>query len=154
MKKLFSLLFIALLFASCSSDDDNDSPPSIVGSWALVELNAAIPIDLNNDGTADSNILKELPCFTSNGAFTADGKFLLTITNVKAEEVNGVMVYSCDGSVSSSGTYVLNGNQLTTTTDGPEPETTTTTIDLSHEYLKTTMDGGNLGQLKVVFKRI
>ncbi|MGB3345257.1 MAG: hypothetical protein WBA61_15215 [Aequorivita sp.] len=153
MKRLLSILFIAVLFASCSSDDDNDSAPTIVGSWTLVELNAAIPVDLNNDGTADTNILKELPCFKGNGAFTADGKFLLTISSVKAEEVNGVLVYTCDGSIASSGTYVLNGNQLTTTTDGPEPETTTTTIDLTNEYLKTTMDAGNLGQLKMVFKR-
>lgn len=153
MKKILSILFTVVLLASCSSDDDNDTPPSIVGSWTLVELIAQNPIDFNNDGTADPNIMKEIPCYKGNASFTADSKFLLTLSTVKAEEVNGVMVYSCDGNIVSSGTYLLSGNQLTTTTDGPEPETTTTTIDLSHEYLKTSMDAGNLGNVKFVLKR-
>lgn len=50
MKRLMSVLFIAVLFAACSSDDDYNSEPSIVGSWTLVELNAAIPLDLDGDG--------------------------------------------------------------------------------------------------------
>lgn len=154
MKRLMSVLFIAAVFASCSSDDDNTPPEdSIVGAWTLVELNAENPIDFNNDGTADANIMKEIPCFEGNVAFTADGNFLMTLSQVVGEEVNGQMVFSCNGSIISAGTYVLQGDQLTTTTAGPDPETSTTTIFLNGDNLKTTMSAGDLGNVEFVLKR-
>lgn len=148
-----SVLFIAVLFAACSSDDDYNSEPSIVGSWTLVELNAAIPLDLDGDGKADRNIMTEIPCFEGNGSFTADGHYLLTLSNVVEEELNGKMVIGCDGSSVNTGTYTLNGDQLTTNPDDPNSDTSTTTIYLDNNTLKTSRDGGNFGTVEFVLRR-
>ncbi len=153
MKRLMSVLFIAVLFASCSSDDDNTSEVGIVGSWTLVELNASIPLDLNGDGTADRNIMNEIPCFEGNASFTAGGNYLLTLSNVAEEEVNGEMVFVCNGSSVNSGTYTLNGDQFTTNPDDPESETSTTTIFLNGNTLKTSMAAGNFGTVEFVLHR-
>ena len=148
-----SVLFIAVLFAACSSDDDNNSKPSIVGSWTLVELNATIPMDFNNDGTANRNIMNEISCYEGHASFTADGNYLLTLSNVNTEIVEGLWNIECDGSIVSSGKYVLNGDQLTTTPDNPEEEPSTTTIDLSSNTAKYSMDAGNLGRVEFVLNR-
>ena len=153
MKRIMSVLFIAVLFAACSSDDDNNSKPSIVGSWTLVELNATIPMDFNNDGTADRNIMNEIPCYEGHASFTANGNYLLTLSNVNAEIVDGRWNIDCDGSSVNSGTYVLNGDQLTTNPDNPEEETSTTTIELSNNTAKYSMAAGNLGTVEYVLHR-
>ncbi len=114
-----SVLFVAILIASCSSDDDNSSNAAIVGSWTLVELNAENPRDYNNDGTVDRNVMNEIPCYEGHSSFTADGNYLLSLSKVEEEEINGVIVFSCNGNLIDSGTYELNGNQLTTTTNSP-----------------------------------
>lgn len=148
-----SVLFIAVLFAACSSDDDNNAEPSIVGSWTLVELNTENPIDFNNDGTADRNIMNEIPCYQGNASFTTDGNYLLTLSNVNAEEVEGAWNIDCDGSVVNSGTYVINGDQLTTNPNDPDEESGTTTIDLRGNTVSVSMDSGGLGVLEFVLHR-
>ncbi len=153
MKRLMIVFFTAVLLASCSSDDDRNSQKGIVGSWTLVELNATIPIDFNNDGTADRNIMNEIPCYEGHGSFTADGNYLLTLSAVEVEEVNGLMVVSCNGSIVNSGKYTLDGDQLTTIPDNPEEDTTTTTIYLNNDTLKTTMAAGTLGMVEFVLHR-
>ena len=153
MKRLMSLLFIAVLFAACSSDDDNSSEAGIVGSWTLIELNAENPIDFNNDGTADRNILNEVPCYEGHASFTADGNYLMTLSNVTGEEVDGVLIVDCDGNSVNSGTYVLNGDQLTMNPDDPEEETSITTIVLSNNIIRYSINGGDLGQVEFVARR-
>lgn len=153
MKRLMSVLFIAVLFAACSSDDDNNSEVGIVGNWTLVELNAENPVDFNNDGTADRNIMNEIPCYEGDASFTADGNYRLSLSNVSAEEVNGIWVIDCVGHSVNSGTYVLNGNQLTTTPNNPDEESDTTTIDLRGNTASFSMDSGGLGILEFVLRR-
>ncbi len=154
MKRLMSVLFIAILFASCSSDDDNNpQEASLVGAWTLVELNAENPKDFNNDGTADRNIMNEITCIKGNASFTADGNFLMTLSKVEEEEINGIVIYNCNGNLVNSGTYTLNGDQLTVTINGPEPETSTTTINLSGNTISVSMAAGDLGTVEFVLKR-
>lgn len=153
MKRIMSILFIAILFASCSSDDDNNSQPSIVGSWTLVELNAENPMDFNNDGTAERNIMNEIPCYEGHASFTADGNYLLTLSNLNVEEANGVFTITCDGNSVNSGTYLLNGNQLTTNPDNPEEETSTTTISITNNTVRYFLSAGNLGEVEFVTRR-
>lgn len=153
MKRLMSVLFIAILFASCSSDDDSSFANSIVGVWTLTEANLELPQDFNNDGTVDSNFKNEVPCFESTTAFTADGTYTQSFSNVEAVELNGETTYVCNGSTNTSGTYVLDGNQLTTTTSGSTPEVTTTTIDLSGNTLKATLPFGIYGDVEFVYTR-
>lgn len=148
-----SVLFIAVLFAACSSDDDTNSEPTIVGSWTLVEPIATIPIDFNNDGTAGRNIMNEIPCYEGKASFTADGNYILTISNVNAEIVEGIWNIECDGNSVNSGTYVLNGDQLTTNPNNPEEESSTTTIVLSNNTVKYSMAAGDLGTVEFVLHR-
>lgn len=153
MKRLMSVLFIAVLFASCSSDDDKNSDPSIVGNWTLVELNAENPIDFNNDGIADRNIMNEIPCYEGHASFSADGNYLITLSNITGEEVNGVLVIECDGNSVDAGTYVLNGDQLTTNPNNPEEESSTTTIVMTNNTVRYFLSAGDLGQVEFVARR-
>ncbi|MDC8002100.1 lipocalin family protein [Aequorivita todarodis] len=155
MKRLMSVLLIAILFASCSSDDDNNDPPqaTIVGAWTLTEANVEIPMDLNGDGTADRNFMNEVPCFVGTVAFTGNGTFSQTFSTLEEVVVNGQTTYTCNGTTATTGTYTLNGNQLTTTTDEPDPVTTTTTINLSGNTLKATIEFGNFGDVELVYSR-
>lgn len=148
-----SVLFIAVLFAACSSDDDNNSKVGIVGSWTLVELNATIPMDFNNDGTVDRNIMNEIPCYVGHASFSAKGNYLLTLSNVNAEIGGGIWNIDCDVTSVNSGTYVLDGNQLTTNPDNPDEETSTTTIILSNNTVKYSMVAGDLGTVEFVLHR-
>lgn len=153
MKQLMSVLFIAILFASCSSDDDNSSNAAIVGSWTLVELNAESPRDYNNDGTVDRNVMNEIPCYEGHSSFTADGNYLLSLSRVEEEEIDGVIVFTCNGNIIDAGTYVLNGNQLTTTTNSSNPQTSTITLNFSGDTVSYSIDSGGLGILEFVLRR-
>lgn len=154
MKNLMSVLFIAILFASCSSDDDNNTPePTIVGAWTLTEANVENPMDLNGDGTADPDFMKEVPCFVGTLAFTGDGNFSQTFSSLEVEEIDGKTSVECNGTTATTGTYTLNGNQLTITTVGPEPTTETRTIDLNGNTLKGSIELGDFGNVELVYNR-
>lgn len=154
MKRLMSVLFIAILFASCSSNDDNgSSETTIVGAWTLTEANLAVPIDFNNDGTANRNFLNEVPCFEGTIAFTGNATFAQTFSTVEEVEVNGQTTFQCTGTNATTGTYNLDGDQLTTITNEPDPTTTTTTVDLNGNTLKANFELGNLGNVEFVYKR-
>ncbi len=154
MKQLMSILFIAILFASCSSDDDNDtSETTIVGAWTLTEANVEIPMDLNGDGTADRNFMNEVPCFVGTIAFTGNGTYSQTFSILEEVIVNGQTTYTCNGTTATTGTYTLIGNQLTTITNEPDPTTTTTMVDLNGNTLKATIEFGNFGDVELVYSR-
>ena len=153
MKRFMSALLIAILFTSCSSDDDSSSKKTIVGAWTLTEANVDNPMDYNNDGTADRNFLDEVSCFEGSLSFTESGTFSQTFTTGGAVTENGVTTFQCTGTVTNTGTYQLDGDQLTTTIDGPEPTTSVTTIVLDNNTLKGTFDGGILGDVELVYNR-
>lgn len=155
MKRLFSVLCIAILFAACSSDDDSSSSENkLEGSWTLTAANLTVPFDFNNDGTADRNFKNEVPCFESDIVFRADNTFTQNITSVDIQENNGEFKAVCDGTITTSGTYELNGNQLTTTVDtGSSPEITTTTIDLNGDTFKGSFDFDVYGEVELVYQR-
>lgn len=73
MKKLLlnlCLAFMLVCFASCSSDDMQDSNDlSIVGVWQLTAWNVEGGFDINNDGTKSSNLLNEIDCFRNETLF-------------------------------------------------------------------------------------
>lgn len=79
-KLLFILCFASLLFASCSSEDNEDS--SIVGTWKLTAWDVVDGFDINNDGTVSTNILDEIECannetliFETNGVVSSNKTF-------------------------------------------------------------------------------
>ena len=154
MKRLLSVLFIATLLASCSSDDDSSSAgATIVGAWTLTEANLAIPQDFNNDGTADRNFMDEVPCFEGDLTFTAEGAFTQNFSKVEVQVINDETVYVCNGTITSTGTYELDGNQLTTTTNTTTPEITTTTIDLNGNTLKASFGFDSFGEVELVYHK-
>jgi len=72
MKKVFSLVLFAVLFASCSSDDDNSV--AIEGTWKMTAFKSQNAYDLNGDGIISNDIMGETNCyqnetlvFNSNG---------------------------------------------------------------------------------------
>ncbi|MDN3723309.1 lipocalin family protein [Aequorivita sp. SDUM287046] len=155
MKRLMSVLCMAILFASCSSDDDSSSSEiNLEGSWTLTQANLGAPVDFNNDGTADPNFIVEVPCFEGDITFNANGSFTQNFSRVEAEEVNGEIVYVCNGTVTNAGSYELNGNQLTTTINtATGPEVNTTTINLNNNVLKATFDYEEYGDIEFVYQK-
>ncbi|NMH86676.1 hypothetical protein [Flavivirga algicola] len=80
MNKFLFVLCFALSLVSCS-DDDNDVV-SVVGTWKLTAWEVADGLDINDDGTASSNILDEITCpnnetliFEANGVVTSNKTF-------------------------------------------------------------------------------
>ena len=155
MKRLMSVLCIAILFASCSSDDDSSSSENrLEGSWTLTQANLEAPLDLNNDGTADPNFIVEVPCFEGDITFTANGDFTQNFSDVDIQEVNGETTVVCNGTITNSGTYELDGNQLTTTINTVNgPEVTTTTINLDNDILKASFEYQQFGMIEFVYQR-
>lgn len=63
MNKISYLLCsIILVFSSCSNDDGNDpaadniNEPALIANWRLVDWYSEVPIDINNDGNASTNL--------------------------------------------------------------------------------------------------
>ncbi len=82
MKRLIIMIFAVGIIASCSSDDDASSENSIVGTWILTEANLAIPVDINQDGTPNRNVLDELPCFEGSVTFQENSEFDRSISTI------------------------------------------------------------------------
>lgn len=103
---LTAVLLTGALFASCNSDDDGGSEPSIVGAW--LETSRSTEEFTNNvsegttTGTVDAENFTRL-------TFNADGTF----SDFSSESVNGAVETSTD-----PGTYTVNGNILSITYDG------------------------------------
>ncbi len=133
----------ALFIMSCSSDDDGGSKaPSIVGTWELSKANSEFPLDLNNDDTFSTDLLSsELPCFKTTIVVNADASYTQTTTEVTVKfetTVNEIVVTAtCAGtSITESGTWSLDGSQLTFDSANDDPETvgiglTETTLSFS-----------------------
>lgn len=68
MKKftsILSLLIAYVLLVSCTKNDEVYEP-SISGVWKLTAWNVSSPLDLNNDGVSNSNLLLEFGCLNDS----------------------------------------------------------------------------------------
>ncbi|MER3375247.1 MAG: lipocalin family protein [Allomuricauda sp.] len=150
-KNFFTLLLAAILISSCSSDDgDGSVSASIVGTWDAVEFNMAAGVDLNEDGTASENLLDELDCFASTVTFTADGGYSTATTGIYFEANEDSFSITCDGVETTSGTYALNGNTLTTNDEDGEVEATVT---VTQDRLIVEGDDEDFGEVTLIFER-
>ena len=73
IKNSILLCFSAILFSSCSGEDLDDKDADLlnakmlvyidsedlVGNWELSVMRADIPVDLNDDGTSNTNLMAE-----------------------------------------------------------------------------------------------
>ena len=66
LKLLFAALFLTGL-TSCSKDDGADgNTPELAGEYTVVSMTSNIPVDLNNDGIASTNLMDELGAAIAN----------------------------------------------------------------------------------------
>lgn len=76
MKTFYSIssLFIAyVLLVSCTKNDDT-LQASISGVWKLTAWNVISPLDLNNDGVPNSNLLLEFGCLNGSELIFKDSQ--------------------------------------------------------------------------------
>ncbi|MBT8185453.1 MAG: hypothetical protein KJN76_11485 [Eudoraea sp.] len=117
-EKLLLLIFTLAFLVSCSSDDSptgSSDEDAIIGTWDLVELNISPDQDINEDGTANSNILNELSCVSGTLTFREDHTWSLAFNGVNITSITGGLFFiSCASFTSTgSGTWQLQNNQLT-----------------------------------------
>ncbi|MEX0996740.1 MAG: hypothetical protein WDZ45_06810 [Flavobacteriaceae bacterium] len=127
MKKVFSLVLLAVLFASCSSDDD-DNGVAIEGTWKMTAFKSQNAYDLNGDGVISNDIMGETNCyqnetliFNSNGTganmSTSYAVISLEIVAGTADEYE----YSVDcvnENSTTAFTWSQNGDTVTVTESG------------------------------------
>ncbi|MHA7055961.1 lipocalin family protein [Aquimarina sp. M1] len=154
---LFALSF-TLFYTSCSSDDDNGGDPinvSLVGVWKLTSASGAGPVDLNMDGTASTNLLEELPCFEDNITVNEDNTYDQNVTEISVMFEPGippVVTADCTGNtLTETGAWMLDADQLTFTPAGMDPKTVTVT--LTETTLSFTDEVTDLGAVALIFTR-
>jgi len=64
MKKVFSLLMITMLFAACSSDDDNgNGNVALEGTWKMTAFKSQNAYDINGNGIISNDIMQQTNCY-------------------------------------------------------------------------------------------
>lgn len=115
MKKIFLCLSaVAMLLVSCErSTESTTNNQALVGDYVLTSLVADVAVDLDQDGTSDSQLLNETTCFDNVAiTFDANGNFTTTVSEVGFDANN---VLTCS-TIVTSGTYTFANSVLTITT--------------------------------------
>lgn len=142
MKKMIFLLFAlagSLAFNACdNSDDDNDNNPlnkSLTGAYRLTSAILPTAQDFDNDGDQSNNAVLEGPCYNDSWiSFHADGTYDESFRMSTASA--GSITTGCD-SQTTSGTYTVSGNTVTTVAAG-SGQTKTFTFDADNRTVATT----------------
>ena len=121
MKKFMSMLAIALIFASCSDDDDNDSSDALLtGTYNLTFFGGETPVDFNGDGNASANLITETGCYSGdNIVFSSNDMAVINSTTfadieVIVENGNSSFDITCVSDPSSDAvTFTQSGSTVT-----------------------------------------
>ncbi len=118
LKSLVFLFALCGLLFSCSSDDDSggdNEPAPVIGQWDLVELNVTPAQDIDQDGTANGNVLDELNCVSGILTINEVGTWSLNLDGVIVTTITGGLFnIRCNPEQSfNSGTWAFQNNQLT-----------------------------------------
>lgn len=100
--------FAALVFSSCSSDDNGDSvneETMIAGTYNLTEYNTGEPTDFNLDGTANENQMNESDCYDdARIILNADGTLTFHNNYILVNEETGSATCASE---SYTGTWIV-----------------------------------------------
>lgn len=98
-----TLAIAALGFVSCSDDDnDNANDVKIAGTYELEEVNTAAATDFNQDGTRNTNQMKETNCYN-------DGRLILNDDGTLKYTITKVLINSTTGSVGCANSFQASG---------------------------------------------
>lgn len=119
--KNFILFAFILSLCSCSSDDDNSSSDSSPeGTWQLISLRTETAFDLDNDGTAQTDIFDETPCYSDNfvsfdsegGARIVNGLTFIYADVNPNDASDYEYVYQCEDGFDVETTWTQNGSAV------------------------------------------
>lgn len=116
VKNISFFLASMLLFISCSSDDNSTQPDEsaqAVGTYSLTALNVNPAQDINEDGTASTNLVDEMTCLNGTLILNADRSWSLRIIRINVTTITGELFFiDCGDADASSGTWTFSNNQL------------------------------------------
>ncbi len=117
----FALRFfflLALIFLNACSDNTADDGPTEIeaasGNFVLTELNVNPPQDVNEDGTASTNLLNEMPCISGNLVLRDDGAYVLNLTAIEVTNITGGLFFiTCSQPITSNSNWNINAGEIT-----------------------------------------
>ncbi len=129
LKNLIKLSCIAVLLSSCAGENINDIKATaveapivtaniefsdLVGDWDLSVMKADRDVDLNKDGTFNSNLLLETSCFDPMSiSFYDDKTFSSVNARLDFEAGTNNDEFFCMGNRTDTGTWEIEGDVLT-----------------------------------------
>jgi hypothetical protein len=150
----FLLLSLAVIFLSCSEDEDPiPTSEGMVGHWAITALDykgttttTAQGVSIKADFTGTGKDMDLITTFNSNpNTVTSEGSYTIVLKTTSMGQ-STTDEYEMDETV-TDGTWTLNGKTLTVTSDfGPQTATileqTSTTLKLKAEVSENQSDQG------------
>lgn len=148
--RLFREILLLLVFVviSCSNDDTAETEMSKAsGTYVLTELNVNPAQDIDDDGTASTNLLNELACISGTLSLGSNGTYALNLTGVEVTSItNGRFFISCGPARNSVSNWNIQNGSVTLFAD-----VTTTPYTLVGDELTRTLDEDLPGIRSVVY---
>lgn len=121
IKKMFKtpvFLFLLMIFIiSCSSDDSASTDSEFTtasGTYVLTELNVNPAQDINEDGTASTNLLDELPCISGTLSLRSNGTYGFNLTGITVTSItNGEFFIVCATARNSDSNWNIQNGLVT-----------------------------------------
>ncbi len=121
---LLVILFLVFIFYNSCSNDEDSNQTSLVGTWELTTWTIGIPIDLNNDSVASSNLLDEAGCannetvvFEIDGTVSFISTYNPTVNISLIGETSETYLFDVqcdlDGTIGLAAPYDQNGDTVT-----------------------------------------
>ncbi|RZS99842.1 hypothetical protein [Aquimarina brevivitae] len=127
-------LMLSLLLISCSTEDNDDTLVEILGTWQSTAVELQTAADLDRDGTANTNVLLEIPCYSASFIFENNGvgAFEASIITEETDEASDEITFSCQELERSDFLWRLEENQLVLTNPNDSSDITIFRITLNN----------------------
>lgn len=116
-KKVFVLSTFCLILFSCSSDDDPAGESEVSkasGTYVLTELNVNPAQDINEDGTASTNLLDELACISGTLSLRSDGTYAFNLMGITVTSITNEQFFiDCSTSRNSASNWNIQNGLVT-----------------------------------------